>query len=619
MAMKKRQSSYRALLCGALLLLAGAAQAQPWAGILSPGRAVDWSNAGVQGGIPSRPTVCATLNPGATAAQINSAIAGCASGQVVFLSAGTYNLSGGITFNNKANVTLRGAGADRTRLVITGSAGCHGVGASVCMDSRDTHAPVQTSNTANITGGPWAKGTNQLTLSNVSNLAVGKPVSIDQLNDSSDNGTIYICETVAGRCNDDGPSGGSSGGQRDDRGQAQMVTITAINGNTITFSPGLYMPNWRPSQSPQAFWSTSPLMGAGLEDLSLDNTRSSGQYGVMLLNCQNCWVKGIRSINPDRAHVVAYNSNRVTVRDSYFYGTRDAVSQSYGFECFPGSDVLIENNIFQHITGPQVINANCSGSVIGYNYSIDNYYVQSPGFMQHAATLHAGGIDNILVEGNVGQGMRGDLFHGTHHFVTAFRNYYAGWETGKTSSTVPIFLNAYSRYFNIVGNVLGRSGYHSRYETNTSGGNADSSIYAFGLTTRSTPDPKVAETVMRWGNWDVVNNAGRFVASEVPSGLSLYANAVPASQTLPASFYMPGKPSWFGNVPWPAIGPDVSNGNNPGVGGKAYKIPAQLCFEGAAKEGELIVFNAATCYGGGGGSSAPAPLAPPSGLSASVQ
>src|ERR1700675_1094425 len=70
--------------------------AQAWAGIIEPSRAVDWSSAGTS--IPTRTTICATLNPGASSSQINAAIASCPANQVVSLNAGTYNLSGGITF-----------------------------------------------------------------------------------------------------------------------------------------------------------------------------------------------------------------------------------------------------------------------------------------------------------------------------------------------------------------------------------------------------------------------------------------------------------------------------------------------------------------------------------------
>src|SRR6266478_1751429 len=116
-----------------------AVRAQQWSGILSSSRAIDWSTAGVPGGIPNRTSICATLSPGATATQINNAIASCPAGQVVLLNAGTYNLTSGIIFNNKSNVTLRGAGPDQTFLKFTGGAACGGWGgADVCLTSGDT-------------------------------------------------------------------------------------------------------------------------------------------------------------------------------------------------------------------------------------------------------------------------------------------------------------------------------------------------------------------------------------------------------------------------------------------------------------------------------------------------
>src|SRR5262245_28147457 len=93
-----------------VLLVATAAEARAQQTIVAPSRSIDWSKAGVTGGIPSRTTICATLNPGATAAQITSAIAVCPAGQVVKLNQGTYNLEDGIRFNGRNNVTLRGAG-----------------------------------------------------------------------------------------------------------------------------------------------------------------------------------------------------------------------------------------------------------------------------------------------------------------------------------------------------------------------------------------------------------------------------------------------------------------------------------------------------------------------------
>jgi hypothetical protein len=104
---------------------------------------------------------------------------------------------------------------------------------------------------------------------------------------------------------------------------------------------------------------------------------------------------------------------------------------------------------------------------------------------------------------------------------------------------------------------------------------------------------------MRWGNYDTVTAAPRWCGnssdpgwattcggvSEVPTGLGSYANAVPGNTNLPQSFYLGTQPPAFWSLagplvtpPWPAVGPDVSGGNVPNVGGFANHNPAALCF-----------------------------------------
>src|SRR5260370_40439632 len=46
----------------------------PWSGVLAPSRVIDWSKAGVVGGIPNRTAICTTLRSRAPSAQINSPI-----------------------------------------------------------------------------------------------------------------------------------------------------------------------------------------------------------------------------------------------------------------------------------------------------------------------------------------------------------------------------------------------------------------------------------------------------------------------------------------------------------------------------------------------------------------
>jgi hypothetical protein len=219
--------------------------------------------------------------------------------------------------------------------------------------------------------------------------------------------------------------------------------------------------------------------------------------------------------------------------------------------------------------------------------------------MQPGAGHHAAGVTFNLHEGNEGSGFQADGIHGTQHFNTAFRNYYHGWEPGKSAQTNPVYAYAFNRYLNFVGNVLGEPSYHSTYEADST-----RAIWNLGDGPGSgiADDAIVARTMLRWGNYDVVTRTAVFNAAEVPSSLTRYANPVP-SQVLPASLYLPARPLFWGAMPWPAIGPDVTGGNVPNLGGHVYKIPARACYESLSKNssGMLLNFNADSCYANGSG------------------
>jgi hypothetical protein len=559
--------------------------------ILAPDRKIDWSQAGVKNGIPHRTTICATFSQGASVSQINDAIASCPANQVIYLNAGTYQLAGGIDFGGRSNVTLRGAGADQTHLIFSDDTPCLGMYANICLRGSDLgyYGP-SPARVADWTSG-YSKGTSSITLSSTTGLSAGMRLVLDQLDDAADTGDIFVCAT-GGVCTEQG--GGSNGRPR--RGQRQIVTVTQISGSTVTFDPPLYMPNWRSSQSPGAYWGGSGSLAGfiGIEDLSIDGTNGkAGQALVTMLFTHDSWVKGVRGINcpTPRACVLIYQSDHNTVRDSYFYGSTNysVGSTTYGVETFGSCDARVENNVIHHRTSPFVSDGDC-GSVFAYNYVFDDYYPISPNWMQASQYSHEIGNAMILHEGNEGVGIKGDIIHGTSNLFTHFRNYMHGYEPGKTAETNPVNLYAYNRYWNFVGNVFGELGFHATYE------GSGNSIYRFGRGYNTIPaDPIAAGTILRWGNYDTVAGT-RFVASEVPSNLAKYPNPVPASQALPASFYLSAKPQWFGSAPWPAIGPDVAGGVGPG--GHVQKIPSRLCYEGAQKDsGGIMSFNATRCYG----------------------
>jgi len=107
------------------------------------------------------------------------------------------------------------------------------------------------------------------------------------------------------------------------------------------------------------------------------------------------------------------------------------------------------------------------------------------------------------------------------------------------------------RYYNIVGNVLGTTGYETIYEiignfTYT----GSKSIYRLGFIDAGDADAagndsQVKSTLLRHGNWDSVTN-----------GVVWDPNI--ADHVIPDSLYLKAKPSWFGTLAFPPYGPDLT-------------------------------------------------------------
>ena len=363
------------------------------------------------------------------------------------------------------------------------------------------------------------------------------------------------------------------------RGQQQIVNVTSISGSgpyTVGITPGIYAANWSSSHSPGAWWASHPVFGDAVENLSIDNS-GDGKDGVTFFNCTGCWVKGIRSLTTASGgtswyHVGFSICNHCTVRDSYHFGY---TGDDYGFANFIGSDNLWENNIGQYPAEEFFSNSDCEGCVSTYNYSINPYFGASSNWLSQSNYYHGVQLFS-LQESNIGSGLYADSFHGSHVLNTQFRNRWDGREqnngSGTSSSTAAIRLNPGARYDNAVGNILGTPGFHSSYEALPSGASLDTSVIGLGVYPEvGVNDKLVASTAMLWGNWDVVNKTARFVSSEVPSGLSSFANPMPPNTTLPKSFFYTSTPPWWpSGKAWPAIGPDITGGNVGQCSGGTY-------------------------------------------------
>jgi hypothetical protein len=630
------------------------AQQPPWTGILSPTRAVDWRNAGIAGGVPNITTICTTLGtsgqiPGfsqsVTVSQINTAITSCngSGGGVVFLNTGTYSLSGEVVM--MSNVVLRGAGPTNTLLKFTASGGaCNApMTEEVCFSGSNNWngAP---NHITTWTGG-YAQGSTSITLGSTSGLSVGQLLILDQADDTSDTGNYFVNGTSLSFSTEAGSPGRVVGGVV--YSQQEYKLVTNIAGNVVTISPPLYSPNWRSANSPGAWWANTLIKNSGIENLTIDASAAlSNGSDIQFWNAYQCWVKNIRSIyalnsgSNGRNHIWLEYSAKIVVRDSYFFGTRAASTLSYGVETWQTGDDLIENNICQQVVSCLLV-GNTEGTVFGYNFSVDDFNNNATFNMPGPSFTHDSGTAYNLFEGNQGTGAVEDDIHGTHTMHTYFRNQWFGLDTaGKTNQLQPAEISSYSRYMAFIANVMGSAGTTNKYQViapDTT--NCNTAVFSFGFQdsgcVTSLDATLTSTTALRWGNWDTFTNASRWCGnssdtgwsttcgstSEIPTGLSIFANAVPTKgdtgagqAALPASFYLSSKPSWWQfpngvtSTPFPAIGPDVvgglvtaGTGITSTLGGHVYLTPARNCFLNVMGGtplgiGSVLSFDANTCY-----------------------
>ena len=679
-------------------LLASPCFGQASSSFLDPSRVIDWSSTGAGFTIPNYTVACSTQpslianSSGAAstnATSIQNALASCdATHNVVNIPAGTYYVAG-ITLGSQGHQVLRGAGANSTDLIMTASSGCSGAPAGVCMipsvwvyAGNSTVLPPSGTRQCMWTAG-YAQGTTSITLSNCPGGAppTGQMLVLDQSNDLTDTGGVFLCDSFTSSQSGGSPCTGNDGSPTNADGrrvggytysQKQIVTVQSASGNgtgpfTVAISPGVYFNNIRSSKNPGAWWQGT-IANEGLENVTVDGTSLTAN-NIELVACYQCWVKGVRSIDAARAHVLLDLSANDVVRDSYFYQSQSHMEESYGIEPESTTGLLIENNIFQQLTDP-IMTGNTSGSVVDYNFSVDMIYTGGSGqFLMPSYYSHNAGNGMNLWEGNNFQVISTDDEWGSSSTGTFFRNLDSGWENGKTAATSPLIDRAFARANNVVGGVMGQPGYHNTYEsyaTSSSGGINGSkvytSIYNLGWTgadgdgqCAAPPvcDAAVRSTLMRWGNYDTVNAATQWNAAEAAPGAVAFVNAnfTPSyfsslSHSLPASLFYRSTPSWWpSGKAWPPIGPDVSSGNlgtctgtysgsqatssgqcaggsvTSAWAGHANSIPAQDCYLSVMQgppdgTGNVLSFAASACYASSE-TTGPPPAAP-TGLAATV-
>jgi hypothetical protein len=512
---------------------------------------VDWTLAGIPGGIPKRTKIFKTLDAatygnGTTDATtaIQNAIDTCPENQVVYLPAGTYMTTD--TIHLQSNKTLRGAGQGKTIIQYQGKGG------RSVLDMRGSayNDIWNLKRSFAITGGA-TKDSRQIRLSATTGIAVGDILLIDQRND----GVLVDTAGSEGVCTYCSRENG-------DRARGQFAEVTAVHGNTVTLNLPLFF-SLDPTLTPQATLvsASSMVRHVGVEDLSLTEAQGVNEFIVEMDGSQYCWLKNVEVSRMNRRGLWHVDSLQNEFRDCYFHDAITGFGRDHGYGLqlsLQSTACLVEDNIFETVDGGGVMTSEGAiGNVIGYNY-LTNIQFDAPWWMIAGPVLnHSAHPSMNLWEGNIGPQIGNDFIHGSSSHNTVFRCRSTGWRDAKaTENNNAVEFQYKNTYMTVMGYVLGTPGQSNVYEgTSTS----QKTIWRLGYGgPKGAEDPNVKATLLRHGNWDCVTN-------------STVWDPHISDHTLPASLYHSAKPSWWGNLPWPPIGPDVP--------GRTNKIPAEIRYE----------------------------------------
>ncbi len=290
----------------------------------------------------------------------------------------------------------------------------------------------------------------------------------------------------------------------------EMVEITKVEGNRLSLAEQLHY-TYEASRKPR-IRRVSVIRNAGVEDLHLKRVDTGPGQMILIYNAADVWVRNVEGEHVLESQVLTINTYRCEIRDSYFHDAWGYGSggQGYGVNLEKHTtSCLVENNIFRNFRHSMVVQIGASGNVFAYNYSTDkhiSYYTD--------VSVHGHYPSYNLFEGNIVQEVNSsDAWGASGPGNTFLRN--CVQEDG-------IQLKHQSHTHNLVGNVL--------------------SYYPNSIRI----DPDVKDTLVH----------GNFT-----DGALQWDPAI-ADRNIPSSYYLSGKPSFFGSMRWPSIGPDIDTNSN---------------------------------------------------------
>lgn len=545
-----------------------------------------WAVAGVPGGIPNGWSNYTSLGTNATVAQIASAINNCPPNAFVLLTNGTYNLTGPLIVGMKDNWILRGTTIN-------------GTNATILKFTTSAATTVDIGN--NIGSGSWVNPVGVLSAMQGSNVVVmaaanpnintGDIICVDELNESwmtaygSDGTTPGAVGVNAGQM-------GKQSSDGDTRLRLHIGKVTGKTGNTLTVHPLLPF-SFDTNMTPQIYrGSTHGPTNSGIENITFDfsgvpaTSHGWDQHPFRLQGAQAFWFKGCEFKKWNNwAALWVLKSSCVEFRGCYFHEPlTHSVDHGYGLQLESSTACLVTDNIWYDCQSNLLIQNGCSGCVIAYNVLAFGRYVNSGHtgeWLQHEINANHTPFPSFnLYEGNYLGQFQADYYYGPSGWGTIFRNRIPGRSSATTDRFMAILIDAYNRYFSVVGNSLGENtnltsitlalpGVMRSFATTTrinwtyEGAGTDAfgdsvpHIYRLGYpfsggqgvgTGVQVHDAFVKTNTLRHANWDAYT----------PTNGGVVYDPTIADPTLSNSLFLTSAPYFFGtNFAWPPYGPSA--------------------------------------------------------------
>lgn len=373
-----------------------------------------------------------------TSGAIWSAITAAPNGSVVSLPAGRFKLSNrlGLSYANKQNITLRGAGVDVTTIVMSGA---EIQGMIWSSDSGYIESHSQT------VSGTKTAGTSVLTVPSTASFTEGQIAFVRYENE------VDTARIIAGA-----PPVWTSLGHPDAR--IQTVRIRAKTSTTLTIDPPLTGDATNLGLRVVYYeYPNTKLLGWAFENFTVElDPAAAPAQAFNIAAMQFGWFYNIKFSNFARddtngSCIKFAGSYRSEIRKCEFVALTGANADGL-IETGGNSSTLIEDNIFSMAPTLQYSiydSGNTNNSVIAYNFSTGNI-----------AGFHNAHPARNLVEGNRGYEIWSDSYHGSSSDNVYYSNFCYGGGSGG-SGWWSMLIGAFKRRYVVARNFLGEDGVNS--------------------------------------------------------------------------------------------------------------------------------------------------------------